>query len=60
MISHFMIDRNLWPDIVCLKILSQKQRLWYNLLLTTLLQQAISRKKVNILSLLKCIKTLDG
>ena len=59
MISHFMIDRNLWPNIVFLKILSQKQRLWYNLL-TTLLQQAISRKKVNILSSLKCIKTLDG
>ena len=59
MISHFMIDRNLWPNIVFLKILSQKQRLWYNLL-TTLLQQTISRKKVNILSLLKCIKTLDG
>ena len=59
MISHFMIDRSLWPNIVFLKILSQKQPLWYNLL-TTLLQQAISRKKVNILSLLKCIKTLDG
>ena len=59
MISHFTIDRNLWPDIVFLKILSQKQRLWYNLL-TTLLQQAISRNKVNILSSLKCIKTLDG
>ena len=59
MISHFMIDRNLWPIIVFLKILSQKQRLWYNLL-TTLLQQTFSRKKVNILSLLKCIKTLDG
>ena len=43
MISHFMIDRNLWPNIVFLKILSQKQRLWYNLL-TTLLQQAISQK----------------
>ena len=52
MISHFMIDRNLWPNIVFLKILSQKQRPWYNLL-TTLLQQEISRKKVNNLNVLK-------